>query len=109
MSGETNRRSEESDKEKAKRSDSCNKDSCMFRCASSGKCAFETCLLEELPPLQLKSMAVKCIFCGTQYDKPTVSTFTEDRVCDSCRIIIKKWIDKHAAIISHCESHASHG
>lgn len=95
------RRSENETDAKKNRSDKCDKPGCKFHDIGSGKCIFETCLLEEIPPLQLKSLAAKCIICGTTYSIPAMDTLQEDRICLSCRVTIKKWIDNCDAILAH--------
>ena len=95
-------RSKINDKEKMKRSDKCGMD-CRFKDEASNRCMFETCLREEIPPLQLGSITSSCIYCGSKMSMSALSTFSEDRVCPSCRKIIKLWIDKHIEIINHVE------
>lgn len=93
-------RSNEERKEKMKRSDSCSRD-CRYKDLSSNRCAFETCLLEELPPLQKPSIMVQCCICGTSYNTNAMSMFNEDRICSACRSTIKKWIDNCDAVLTH--------
>lgn len=93
-------RSIDKDNEKKNRSDGCNRD-CRFKDLASGKCIFETCLLEELPPLQLKSQTVNCSICNASFSNSSMGAFLEDRICPTCRPIIKLWIDNHKAILEH--------
>lgn len=101
-------RSEIEYKEKMERSDGCKID-CLFKDQVSGKCAFETCLQEEIPPLQTESISFNCIICGKLQSCRPMDMFSEHRICPDCRSTIYEWIQKHDMIINHCESHASHG
>lgn len=95
-------RSTENQKEKIARSDSCNRD-CRFRSdqKKSSACIFETCLLEEIPPLQRQKIAAKCCVCGEGYETDAISAVSEDRICPDCRT-------KLAALVENCDKILTH-
>lgn len=103
-----NHRSDENTKEKMERSDDCNK-SCIFKDDDNGKCIFETCVQEELPPFQSDSCTIKCIICGDKASVDCMSLLTDHRICNDCRGKLLKWVKNCDTVLEHVKSHASHG
>ncbi len=95
-------RSAENQKEKMKRSDSCSRE-CRFRSdqKKTSACIFETCLLEELPPLQRTKIAAKCCICGNSYETDAISAVSEDRICPECA-------GKLDRLAQHCDEILTH-
>lgn len=105
---DTIHRSEEDADSKKILSDGCGLD-CRFKDIGSGKCIFETCLLEELPPFQVKKCSVNCFICGKLIsDLRPMSIVTDYRVCGDCKEKLVKWIKKCDRIISHVDSCPDH-
>lgn len=94
------RSSKDAEKKKV-RSDGCDVTSCKFRDDASGKCAFETCLREELPPLQQPTLQTKCIFCGKTMTIGALDAFGDDRICDECRTKVGLWVEYCDAVLDH--------
>lgn len=92
---------------KKKRSDKCNLN-CKYRDVNTNRCLYETCLFEELPPTQQASVSDKCWVCGTQINIGD-KAFDNNRLCPKCQAKLIELIQRKDEIISHVESHASHG
>lgn len=78
-------------KEKMERSDKCPYP-CRYKDLGSNKCAFETCLMEELPPTQKDPITVECWVCGSRFSTAVDSIFMDDRICTNCRLKIQELV-----------------
>lgn len=76
-------------KEKSERHERCPRP-CRFRDVRSHECAFETCLMEEIPPLQLKQIHTQCWVCGKMFISDVESIWATERICFNCREGIQK-------------------
>lgn len=97
----SNERYFENAEEKKNRSDRCSKN-CRYRDEVSGKCAHETCLLEELPPIQQPNLATHCQICGKGI---TVSStgFDNNRICSTCISKIAELVANKENILTHIQ------
>ncbi len=93
--------------EKKNRSDRCDQ-GCQYKDVSTNKCLYETCLFEELPPTQQSSISDNCWVCGAKISI-NGKAFDNNRLCPTCQAKLIELIQKKDAIITHIESHASHG